>query len=328
MASLEEDMPDSTLESVFDNLPAAKCESSSDDDDNASSLDEFNISTPHRIMFISVSRWLLDLFFDLIAFESHPDIMAPGEDYHMFPAAYNLAACLNLLDRPASQCPEAEKIDKPQSRTSSYSKAAASIGNLPADTCPGADTTLWDFFTITPHIEYASDPAVPLIGPGTIFGIAKGESHFHFTFSALNKTILPDQYIRTWEPVFLIQNSVLLLPKVFRELRESFNRGGIAPGAFSSMYRLQMSFRYMRMVYDWCLEQSIRDHKAPPVILRTENLLAKPEEGEVWKFCERFGLDTSRIRHWIEEFGQASAVRIEQSMRAAMEDYDYVNDRV
>ncbi|KAL4869012.1 hypothetical protein BDV12DRAFT_196814 [Aspergillus spectabilis] len=279
-----------------------------------------NDPSPNRIMFISMSQWLLDFFFERIALSKQPNVMMASEDVHVFRAAYSLATTMGLLDLPTSDWSEPMKclirdgaqqdlelVEGYSAMASSQQKTLvacmnpwaiinpAAVGKSPVNTHTGIGTELWNFFRTLPGIEYGSNPSIPLGAEGTIYSVNNCPSQVHFTYSVRNNTILPDQYIRTWRPIFLIWDPLWSFPKIFRELRKTFNRGGLLRDAISQLYDFHLSFRWIRLMYDWCLEQADAGHYERPIILRGMDLLNKSEGGIIWNFCEKVGLDTECV---------------------------------
>ncbi|PLB34773.1 uncharacterized protein BDW47DRAFT_120123 [Aspergillus candidus] len=128
-----------------------------------------------------------------------------------------------------------------------------------------------------------------------------------------NPTILPDGYLGSWIPVFLIRHPALVFP--------SFCRGALEAAAQSTLchdrmkigkhLREQLSFSYTRCLYDWYTnyfrEMGEKDGASPtsPVLLDSSDLINEPRL--VFALAEKLGLDQSKVQFTWDSGGYSYA---------------------
>ncbi|KAL3461852.1 hypothetical protein BJX64DRAFT_289032 [Aspergillus heterothallicus] len=200
----------------------------------------------------------------------------------------------------------------------------------------------WEFFKAATPPTYMS----PTVG---------------FTWDWRNQTILPDQYLRTWQLTFVITHPVILFPKIYRALHAETNMPQAHRQGVAGLY---MTYTWHRTLYDWARRRAMYR----PVIVETGQLSEEPGQTifkyyyitglpvkggviprrEILEFKERHraahgavvdavrGVMGRRARSfldaWIEvekgcweaEFGEAAANFIERFVREAMADYEYL----
>lgn len=122
------------------------------------------------------------------------------------------------------------------------------------------------------------------------------------TFSSSNETVLPDSYLRTWQLAFIIRHPALAWPSMYRAMLKISAAGFIDDDGVQGASLTNMSLRWTRMLYDWCLEQP-DVARAPPLIIDAQEVIHNPRA--VMQFCERVGLDTSLVQfEWGGEEGK------------------------
>ncbi|RHZ64672.1 hypothetical protein CDV55_104990 [Aspergillus turcosus] len=114
------------------------------------------------------------------------------------------------------------------------------------------------------------------------------------TFSS-TETVLPDEYLRTWQLAFIIRHPALVCPSMYRAhraLKKLYPIGSSTSNGMSRRFlRLSVSLRWTRMLYDWCVSQ---EGQAPPIILDANDLIHN--QSSVVKFCEPTGLNPAALK--------------------------------
>ena len=114
------------------------------------------------------------------------------------------------------------------------------------------------------------------------------------TFSSNNITLFPDEYLRTWNLVFLIRHPALMFPSYHRAMMKM----GLQSMPLDWMERvmtLNTTLRWTRMLYDWSLEQG-----HTPYLLDAHDVITNPMV--LVRFCELTGLDAVKLRfEWDEK---------------------------
>lgn len=112
------------------------------------------------------------------------------------------------------------------------------------------------------------------------------------TYSYSNETILSDEYLRSWQFAFIIRHPALAWPSMYRALTKISAEGLMDDDGVKGTSLTNMSFRWTRMLSDWCMEQP--DVPSSPVVIDAHDLIHSPEI--VLNFCEQTGLDKSLLQ--------------------------------
>ncbi|KAJ5886317.1 uncharacterized protein N7473_008991 [Penicillium subrubescens] len=195
--------------------------------------------------------------------------------------------------------------------------------------------------------------------------------------SVLNETILSDEFLNTWRPVFLIRHPALSFPSFYRaSVRadgEEFTKS--TPGRRAC--QMVMTMRWTRKLYDFYVDSfkecNIRADQETaeatwPIVLDADDIMTEP--AVLVKLCNILGLDSDRLRYewgpsnqsrplwaqafrttldssttiittkvagnvnideegkkWKEEFGEEDGQMIENYVRAAMLDYEFLKSK-
>ena len=126
------------------------------------------------------------------------------------------------------------------------------------------------------------------------------------TFSSNNITVFPDEYLRTWNLVFLIRHPALMFPSYHRAMMKM----GLQSMPLDWMERvmtLNTTLRWTRMLYDWSLEQG-----HTPYLLDAHDVITNPMV--LVRFCELTGLDAVKLRfEWDEKSDHPSPANTNNS---------------
>ncbi|KAM5457390.1 hypothetical protein MaudCBS49596_000585 [Microsporum audouinii] len=115
--------------------------------------------------------------------------------------------------------------------------------------------------------------------------------------SFLNQTVLPDGFLKTWSPAFLIRHPALAFPSLYRALYE-LERPANEEEA-DSLGEHCMTLRWTRSLYDWysrnltATESYIDGRVTWPIILDADDIMTDPDV--VVRFCEMMGMDPSQL---------------------------------
>lgn len=128
---------------------------------------------------------------------------------------------------------------------------------------------------------------------------APGTYGAEVTYSSLNETLLPDEFLQTWLPTFLIRHPALAFPSRYRAFRDIV--GSVeAAEANEAEARLDMTLHWTRKLYDWYtrhLSQSKSDSDGDvnwPLVLDADDVMTDPNM--LVRFCEIVGMDPTRLR--------------------------------
>jgi len=142
------------------------------------------------------------------------------------------------------------------------------------------------------------------------------------TRSALNETVLPDEFLKSWLPTFLIRHPALVFPSSYRTC---VDLNGAEAARTESAHALEMTMHWSRTLFDWYalqIKTSASDSDPEvtwPIILDADDIMMEPEV--VIRYSETVGLDPTRLKFsWVpaseEELGKMHGT--ERRMRSTM----------
>ncbi|MCJ1400011.1 hypothetical protein MMC11_003214 [Xylographa trunciseda] len=116
------------------------------------------------------------------------------------------------------------------------------------------------------------------------------------TRSSLNKTLLPDEFLKTWLPTFLIRHPALMFPSHYRTIVDTLGvEAAHAEGERSEI----MTLHWTRLLYDWYTENltnpgtgSTHDTRWP-LLLDADDIINSPDV--VVRLCEVVGMDPKKL---------------------------------
>lgn len=187
--------------------------------------------------------------------------------------------------------------------------------------------------------------------------------------SPLNLTSMPDEFLKTWHPTFLIRHPAMMFPSLYRTCKDvevdGFQRPNQEPMAF------ERTIKWIRTLYDFYADYFSEDDQWP-IVLDADDIMKHPEL--VVKYAQIAGLDPNKLRFswekateeklketpkvyqrmlssinasskidtskiagdvnideeavkWRNEFGEERGRRIEQWVRDALPDYQFLHSK-
>jgi hypothetical protein len=120
------------------------------------------------------------------------------------------------------------------------------------------------------------------------------------THSRLNETVLPDEFLMTWLPTFLIRHPALSFPSLYRAFTDI-----VFPDKDQrkdEQMEVVMTFRWTRTLYEWYAQQLSKSSLESgsgsditwPLVLEADDVINQPEV--VIKFSELVGLDPTKLK--------------------------------
>lgn len=155
------------------------------------------------------------------------------------------------------------------------------------------------------HVLFVVDPtarihsAGPSVDPELLFK-TKGSvesSTPHLENLPLNVTVLPDEFLASWFPVFLIRHPAIIFPSYYRTYCTHWAKTESEREAMKGEIQSAMSLRWVRSLYNWYMalwEQLDSKDIPQPIILDAEDFMADPEI--IARFCDVVGLDRSKLQ--------------------------------
>ncbi|KAJ6180199.1 hypothetical protein N7519_010660 [Penicillium mononematosum] len=242
---------------------------------------------PHRILLVSVPRTASNLLLKILNIPNQPNVLTSPKGGYFFYDAFMAAGRDGRLDKPLDQWTAEVKsetkavVQKCFDRLEEYSARARAENKI-------MFTKEHAFWLVNPCFFANNDGTTPEYHRD--FQVSMPERYgSSATFSAKNKTIMPDEYLRTWRIAFIIRHPALAWPSMYRAMQKLSKAGFIDDDGMRGASFTNMSMEWTRMLFDWCREQP--DESVTPLVIDANDVIHNP--GAVVKFCEKAGLDTS-----------------------------------
>ena len=269
-----------------------------------------------RIFLLTHPRTASNLLVRILNLEHQPALRAPdsetrpGEKYEYFFVS-TLPLRITLADRPSGDWSQDEHAQMKQ-----YLQASADELRTRVESAEAQGNSVF----VKEHLMWMLPPeAEDLVKGGAnrdssfwkvqfpqqepVGGVIKlhdkedGES-----LGVRNETVLSDSFLRTWTPTFLIRHPALVFPSLYRTSVDLEGREGTKKNS-KGMFRLEMTFRWSRSLWEWYNKEWERGKTAsPPIILDADDIILHPRV--VTKYCDLVGLDAEKCRF---EWERASA---------------------
>ncbi|KAK5163702.1 uncharacterized protein LTR77_010375 [Saxophila tyrrhenica] len=257
------------------------------------------------------------------------------------------------------QCDAADEVQKVLAATEgaeqeTYHKCMESLIENVNQTETGGEKVVW----IKEHV-------VACLQPEMISGLISGETGSHDGSKHTNISVMPDDFLDTLTPVFLIRHPALMIPSWYRAQRLTLQEE-----VSDESFRVFSSLKWARMMFELVRFRSGRS----PLVLNGEDLVARPDM-IVQEVCRTLDLDPKQVqlqwkpvpkdeldaadfmrrhffgdlmtsdriktgqakqtvdldeeeRSWSAEFGVEAATTLRRLVDENMEHYDYLNQYV
>ncbi|KAK3290206.1 uncharacterized protein B0H64DRAFT_332807 [Chaetomium fimeti] len=165
------------------------------------------------------------------------------------------------------------------------------------------------FMMNDPHYEseHTYGPDAVTGTPGTL--TAKGIEHP--TRSALNLTSLPDEFLKTWRPTFLIRHPAMMLPSLYRTcIRDDVNAFVVdgrkaRPG--KEPLQCEVTMKWIRTMHRF-YEAHFGDDSTWPIVLDADDIMVNPEL--VTKYAALAGLEPEKLRFSWEKASEEQVAKM------------------
>ena len=250
--------------------------------------------TPRRFWLLTYPRTASNLLLKILALEDQPTLLPNSKTCYFFLPTLRIRMGLKGIygKHPDSWTPE-QRGDLMQSYQASFDNLQRHI-----DT---AATQRKDIF-VKEHVPWLMEPVAEtkfVFGEGSI-------RESPWTVQAIpsqirsegNETVLPDAFLKTWLPTFLIRHPALAFPSSYRTCID--NEGIEAAKAQGGIHTLEMTLHWSRSLYDWYAKHfgqsnSRSDEEISwPIVLDADDIMTNPEL--VLRYCKIIGFDPTKIK--------------------------------
>ncbi|KAE8349486.1 hypothetical protein BDV28DRAFT_160444 [Aspergillus coremiiformis] len=328
---------------------------------------------PRRFYLMTYPRTASNLLVRILGLDEQPNVL-PGHTRggYFFLPVIQLMGALQLRNRGVAEWTDEERRQVKQCYQDCFDTLQEYLDEADSKRCS---------IFVKEHIHFLAEPTVltrQLCGTSVEEApwMVNVPEVYGFTRSAQNETVVPDGFLRTWLPTFLIRHPALAFPSRYRVFLDV---NGVHPdGVGGEQGTLTMTLRWTRSLYNWyrdnlTAEESYIDGDVTwPVVIDADDVMAN--QAVVMRYCDILGMDRSKLRFswqpwteeqkaemdkyprrflstliassgivkgktsdevdvdveakkWREEFGENAAAEIEQLVRAAMPDYEFLRAR-
>ncbi|KAK4236053.1 hypothetical protein C8A03DRAFT_17271 [Achaetomium macrosporum] len=278
---------------------------------------------PHRLLLISVPRTASNLLLKILNIHHQPNVLTNDKGGYFFFDAYVSGVQDGRFLTPLEQWSEEARTQLRDLYQGSLDKLEEWSARARAD-----NKTMFSkehsFLFLNPAILFAPPGGEDAASSGPMsqfFRLRIPESYGpQQTWSPNNRTVLSDEYLRTWQMAFLIRHPALAFPSLYRAMMKMTKEGIMTEdGARGANPRSTLTLKWTRMLFDWCCEQTQQlsngqKEAAMPLLLDAHDIIHNPSV--VLRFCEAAGLDKNAVQFewnaeekkidWNNDFGAKS----------------------
>ncbi|PYH97345.1 hypothetical protein BO71DRAFT_468253 [Aspergillus ellipticus CBS 707.79] len=247
-------------------------------------------TTPNRLLLVSVPRTASNLLLKILNIPDQPDTITSDRGGYFFHAAFVSAAKDGRLTQPPRDWTDEAKRNVQSTFQQCFDRLE--------ECCVRAESEQ--------KLIFAKEHSFWFSNPMEFSQVVHGAEHGPYdlssfrvnvpsrygptqTFSSNNKTVFPDEYLRTWRMVFIIRHPALVFPSFFRAMDRISDTELFEPGTLPGTLAANMTLRWTRWLFEWCQEQS----GTAPMLLDAYDVIHRPLV--VRRFCELAGLDPTKM---------------------------------
>ena len=266
-----------------------------------------NTTPPRRLLLVSYPRTASNLFMRILSPADQPNVVCEKSGGYFFLPTRILIKELGISEKPYDQWNDDEQSALKNCFQECFDKLQAHVelAGTEGKTVVAKEhaSFLMDPTALDSGIEGKPEAPWRVQLPDTYDGVPP-------TNLAPNMTVLPDEFLMTWFPTFLIRHPALSVPSFYRTCIVDDDGKPVDLESFPMTLELHTRLRWTRMIYDWYSEQWNRSNgdsngstNGPkPIILDADDILTKPEV--MIRFCRLVGLDSSKLRFNWEPAGK------------------------
>jgi hypothetical protein len=257
----------------------------------------------HRFYLLTYPRTASNLLIRILSLEKQPNAVTDTQREYFFLKTMFLAEQLQLSKKSAEEWSDEERQKMMDSYQQCFEVLEGHVRKAEAD---------GKIAFVKEHVNLMVEPILrsSMVHGNTItkppFVVQIPSSYGPATRSNLNDTIMPDQFMKTWLPIFLIRHPGLAFPSLFRASLEMDKEGALNRTEAQDSSR--MTLRWSRHLYDWYLQNLNEADKAYtnevssdsdkiewPLVIDADDIINEPEV--IIRLCEIVGLDANQLQY-------------------------------
>ncbi|KAJ6007548.1 hypothetical protein N7540_011524 [Penicillium herquei] len=250
-----------------------------------------NVPTrPKRVLLVSLPRTASNLLMKVLNIPDQANFTTNKKGGYFFYKAFVDVTRSGYTQMPSDKWTEAQK----EEARAIYQVCFDNLEKC-ADEANEAGQTIF----IKEHASWLFCPAsfqkmVTGVHDEEFFDVFRAKMPENFgpsTYSLSNETIFSDEYLRSWQMVFIIRHPALAWPSYWRAMLKLSEDGIVDHVGLQRTSKTNMAMRWSRVLYDWYMEQG---NGVPPPVLDAYDLINNRDA--VVKFCKNIGLDPTVLQ--------------------------------
>ncbi|KAI1421983.1 hypothetical protein F5Y12DRAFT_660979 [Xylaria sp. FL1777] len=134
------------------------------------------------------------------------------------------------------------------------------------------------------------------------------------TRSSFNRTCLPDEFLKTWHPTFLIRHPGLMLPSLYRTTLKDGEIYG-TKRAQKEPFEIEGTMKFVRALYEF-YSHYFGENSMWPIVLDADDVIKYPEL--VMKYAGLVGLDPDKLKFSWEKVSQEKIDQMESIVQVML----------
>ena len=270
-----------------------------------------NTDRCRRLYLITYPRSASNLLVRILSLDKQPNVLAPNLGGYFFLPLINLGNELKIRTKHIEEWTHDEREKTMRMYQNCFDKLEEHMQTAAAE-----GKTIF----VKEHGDFMTEPTAQtrfLFGQDSTKEspwTAQAPSTYgpKLTHSSLNHTALPDEFLQTWLPTFLVRHPALAFPSHYRAIVDV--EGAEAAKAGDREQQLIMTLHWTRTLYDWYTQKVSRpetgldEDVAWPLVLEADDIIAEPEV--VVRFCEIVGLDPTKLKFSWSPFGEEELAKL------------------
>lgn len=250
-----------------------------------------SLDPSRRFFILSLQRTTSNLLVRILGLDQQPNVHWNYNGSCVFLQTRLLMRSLGLSNRPVTEWTAKEKSQVTESFQDSFNALEKYVTQGEAE---------GKVVFAKEHCNYIDDPSFDLNTKGFTVQLPDRYANTKSEVSVQNRTVLPNIFLRSWTPIFLIRHPVRLFPSLCRALLEvrKSQMSDVGLDYFLCDMQSQMSLVGTRRLYDWYASDLLaKEHASDPILLDSDDVIN--ETGVTEQLVRLVGLDLAKMkRSW------------------------------
>lgn len=257
------------------------------------------------LFLLTHPRTASNLLVRILALDEQPNVLARKSGGYFFLPRWLLDQKLRIHDKHVEEWAQDERDQKRQN----YQACFDDLQNF-LDKAKFENKIAF----VKDHCYHMTEPTAQarfLFGPESVkkppWTVQVPGTYGSLSRSSLDETVLPDELLKTWRPIFLIRHPALVFPSYYHTVIDL--QGQERAKTLEAELDMDMTLHWMRTLYDFYAQQpgtpgsgsESEPDTSFPLVLDADDVMTEP--AVLVRFCELVGLDPAKLRFSWEPAG-------------------------